>query len=86
MLLVLAEKEDNKQNGVKVYDIIKARKDVPVELHVVKGISHYGIYQEAFDEAMKLEINWFGKHLKAHRSEWRMRPNANHATGNSGAY
>jgi uncharacterized protein len=67
MLLVLAEKEellDNKQNGVKVYDIIKARKDVPVELHIIKGISHYGIYTEAFDEAMKLEINWYGKHLK----------------------
>jgi dipeptidyl aminopeptidase/acylaminoacyl peptidase len=68
MMLVLAEKEellDNKQNGVKVYDIIKARMDVPVELHVIKGIGHYGIYKEAFDEAMKLEMAWFGKHLKA---------------------
>jgi uncharacterized protein len=67
-LLVLAEKEelmDNKQNGVKVHDIIKARNDVPTELYIVKGIGHYGIYKEAFDEAMKLEIAWFGKHLKA---------------------
>lgn len=67
-LLVLAEKEelmDNKQNGVKVYDIIKARSDVPTELHTIKGIGHYGIYKEAFDEATKLEIAWFSKHLKA---------------------
>ncbi len=68
MLLVLAEKEelmDNKQNGIKVYDIIKAKKDVPAELHVVKDITHYGIYKEGFEEATKLEIAWFSKHLKA---------------------
>jgi uncharacterized protein len=68
MLLVLAEKEelmDNKLNGEKVYEIIKAKKDVPVALHVVKGITHYGIYKEGFDEATKLELEWFAKHLKA---------------------
>jgi len=67
-LLVVAEKEellDNKQNGIKVYEIIKARMDVPTELHIIKGIAHYGIYREGFDESMKLEIAWFGKHLKA---------------------
>lgn len=65
-LLVVAEKEellDNKQNGIKVYDIIKARNDVPTELHVIKGISHYGVYREAFDEVTRLEIAWFAKHL-----------------------
>ncbi len=68
MLLVLAEKEellDNKKNGVKVYETIKAKKDVPVALHVIKGISHYGVYNEAFEEATKLELEWFGKYLKA---------------------
>jgi len=68
MLLVLAEKEellDNKLNGGKVYEIIKARKDVPVVLHTIKGITHYGIYKEGFEEATKLELEWFGKHLKA---------------------
>ncbi len=72
MLLVLAEKEellDNKQNGAKVYEIIKAKKDVPVALHTIKGITHYGIYKEGFEEATKLELEWFGKHLKAPRSE-----------------
>jgi len=67
MLLVLAEKEellDNKQNGAKVYEIIKARKDVPVTLHTIKGITHYGIYKEGFEEATKLELEWFGKHLR----------------------
>lgn len=67
MLLVLAEKEelmDNKLNGEKVYEIIKAKKDVPVSLHTIKGITHYGIYKEGFEEATKLELEWFGKHLK----------------------
>jgi dipeptidyl aminopeptidase/acylaminoacyl peptidase len=67
MLLVLAEKEelmDNKQNGAKVYEIIKAKKDVPVALHTIKDITHYGIYKEGFAEATKLELEWFGKHLK----------------------
>jgi dipeptidyl aminopeptidase/acylaminoacyl peptidase len=67
MLVVLAEKEellDNAQNGVKVYEIIKARKDVPVALHTIKGITHYGIYKEGFEEATKLELEWFGTHLK----------------------
>jgi dipeptidyl aminopeptidase/acylaminoacyl peptidase len=68
MLLVLAEKEellDNKQNGAKVYEIIKAKKDVPVALHTIKDITHYGIYKEGFAEATKLELEWFGKYLKA---------------------
>lgn len=66
MLLVLAEKEelmDNKQNGAKVYEIIQAKKSVPVALHTIKDITHYGIYKEGFEEATKLELAWFGKHL-----------------------
>jgi dipeptidyl aminopeptidase/acylaminoacyl peptidase len=65
-LLVLAEKEelmDNKQNGAKVYEIIQAKKNVPVALHTIKDITHYGIYKEGFEEATKLELAWFGKHL-----------------------
>jgi uncharacterized protein len=72
MLLVLAEKEelmDNKQNGERVYETIKAKKDVPVALHTIKGITHYGIYKEGFEEATKLELEWFGKHLKASASK-----------------
>jgi len=68
MLIVMAEKEelmDNKQNGEKVYEILKAKKDVPVAAHSIKGITHYGIYKEGFEEATKLELEWFGKHLKA---------------------
>ena len=68
MLLVLAEKEelmDNQQNGVKVYKIIKAKQEVPVALHTIKDITHYGVYKEGFEEATKLELEWFGKHLKA---------------------
>jgi dipeptidyl aminopeptidase/acylaminoacyl peptidase len=72
MLLVLAEKEelmDNKQNGAKVYEVIKAKKDVPVALHTIKDITHYGIYKEGFEEATKLELEWFGKHLGAPKSQ-----------------
>lgn len=32
--------------------------------HVVKGITHYGIYREGFDEATRLELAWFKQHLK----------------------
>src|SRR5262249_36803672 len=72
MLLVLAEKEelmDNKQNGAKVYEIIKAKKNVPVALHTIQGITHYGIYREGFDEATKLELEWFRKQLTAPKPE-----------------
>jgi len=66
-LIVMAEKEelmDNTQNGAKVYDIIAARKSVPVARHTIKDIGHYGIYREGFAEATKLEIEWFDTHLK----------------------
>ncbi|MCX7013295.1 MAG: hypothetical protein NTW86_12205 [Candidatus Sumerlaeota bacterium] len=36
---------------------------VPVAYHVVKGITHYGIYREGFEEATKLELEWFTKYL-----------------------
>jgi dipeptidyl aminopeptidase/acylaminoacyl peptidase len=67
MLIVMAEKEelmDNKQNGEKVYEIIKAKTNVPVAAHTIKGITHYGIYNEGFEEATRLELTWCGKYLK----------------------
>lgn len=65
-IIVVAENEelmDNAQNGQKVYEILKA-KGVPCAYHVLKGITHYGVYNEAFDEATKLELAWFDEHLK----------------------
>lgn len=37
---------------------------VPVAYHVLKGITHYGIYREGFEEATRLELEWFIQHLK----------------------
>jgi dipeptidyl aminopeptidase/acylaminoacyl peptidase len=66
VLIVVAEKEellDNKQNGEKVYETLKAR-NVRTSLHVLKGMTHYGVYREGFDEATRLEVRWFETHLK----------------------
>ena len=41
--------------------------EVPVAAVTIEGISHYGIYKEAFAEATKLEVDWFSKHLKGAR-------------------
>jgi dienelactone hydrolase len=66
-LIIVAEKEellDNRLNGQRAYDLIKAR-DVPAEYHILSGVGHYGAYRESFDEATKTEIAWFQKHLQA---------------------
>jgi dipeptidyl aminopeptidase/acylaminoacyl peptidase len=66
MILIDAEKEellDPRANGGKVAGILKAN-GVPVEYHVIPGITHYGIYREGFEEATKLEMEWFNQHLK----------------------
>ena len=44
-------------------DLLK--RGVPTAYHVVKDITHYGIYREGFAEATKVEIEWFDKYLKA---------------------
>jgi len=36
-----------------------------VAYHVLKGMTHYGIYREGFEEATRLELDWFTKHLKS---------------------
>jgi alpha-beta hydrolase superfamily lysophospholipase len=65
-LFVVAEKEELSNNAVveQVHKDIQKR-GVPTAYHVVKDITHYGIYREGFAEATKGEIEWFDKHLKA---------------------
>jgi acetyl esterase/lipase/cytochrome c553/mono/diheme cytochrome c family protein len=66
MIFVDAEKEElsnPKENGEKFAAILK-ENGVPVEYHVIKGITHYGIYREGFEEATKLELAFFRKHLQ----------------------
>jgi dienelactone hydrolase len=65
-LFIDAEKEelfDRLQNGKKAHDLLTAN-GVPTKYHVVKGITHYGIYREAFAEADRLAREWFDEHLK----------------------
>jgi hypothetical protein len=64
-LFVVAEKEELSNNAVveQVHKDIQKR-GVPTGYHVIKDITHYGIYREGFAEATKLEIEWFDKHLK----------------------
>lgn len=64
-LFVVAENEELSNNEIvaEAHKQIAAR-GVPSKYHVVKGITHYGIYREGFEEASKLEITWFEEHLK----------------------
>jgi hypothetical protein len=69
-LIVVAEREelmDNAQNGRKVFEVLQSKGGVPVAYHEMKGILHYGIYREGFEEATKLELDWFATHLRADR-------------------
>jgi len=64
-LFVVAENEELSNNEI----VAEAQKQleargVPSKYHVVKGITHYGIYREGFEEATALEIAWFEEHLK----------------------
>jgi len=66
MIVIDAEKEelmDRHQNGERVAEMLKKR-GVPVAYHVLKGMTHYDIYRAGFEEATRLELEWFTKHLK----------------------
>jgi dienelactone hydrolase len=63
MQFVLAEKEelfDNKDHGIKAHQRAKG----PKNLVTVPNITHYGIYSQARQQAQKLAVEWFDKHLK----------------------
>ena len=63
MQFVIAEKEelfDNKDNAIKAYNHVLG----PKNLVTVPKITHYGIYYEARQEAQRLALEWFDKHLK----------------------
>jgi dipeptidyl aminopeptidase/acylaminoacyl peptidase len=67
MLIIDAGKEelmDITKNGGRVAEILKAN-GTPVEYRVIPDIGHYGVYGEKFQDALKMELDWFDKHLKA---------------------
>jgi alpha-beta hydrolase superfamily lysophospholipase len=64
MLFIIAANEelfDNRDHGIKAYQ----RARGPKKLVTIPGIRHYGIYNEAREQAQELAIDWFDEHLKA---------------------
>jgi len=62
-LFIIAENEemfDNKEHAILAYNRASGVK----KLVTVKGIKHYGIYNEARGQAQKEAIAWFDEHLK----------------------
>jgi uncharacterized protein len=63
MLFIAAEREelfDNRQHPQLAFE----RAGEPKKYVVIPGISHYGIYGEAREQATGLAIAWFDRHLK----------------------
>jgi dienelactone hydrolase len=63
MLFIVAEKEElfrNEDHAKLAYE--RARE--PKKYVVIPGITHYGIYREAREQATKLAVEWFDKYLR----------------------
>ncbi|HEX7811572.1 MAG TPA: alpha/beta fold hydrolase [Burkholderiales bacterium] len=63
MLFIAAEREelfDNRRHPQLAYE----RAAGPKKYVMIPGIAHYGIYGEARDEAIRLAVEWFDRHLK----------------------
>jgi outer membrane protein assembly factor BamB/dienelactone hydrolase len=66
-LFIMAENEelfDNKEHAILAYERATGIK----KLVTIKGIKHYGIYNEARDQAQREAIGWFDDHLKRLKS------------------
>ena len=65
-LFVIAEKEEFGGNpAVETAHKDLVKRGVPSEIHMLKNATHYSVYAEAFDEATRVEIQWFDKHLRS---------------------
>jgi dienelactone hydrolase len=67
-LFIIAENEelfDNKEHAILAHERATGVK----KLTTVKGIKHYGIYNEARDQAQKEAIAWFDEHLKPRKAD-----------------
>ena len=64
-IFILAENEELSSNAtVEAVQKALLERSVPSSLHVIKGITHYGVYAEGFAEATQVELEWFAKHLQ----------------------
>jgi outer membrane protein assembly factor BamB/dienelactone hydrolase len=62
-LFIIAEKEelfDNKEHAILAHERATGVK----KLVTIKGIKHYGVYNEAREQAQKEALAWFDEHLK----------------------
>jgi dipeptidyl aminopeptidase/acylaminoacyl peptidase len=65
-IFVVAENEELSSNAtVEAAHKSLRERGVPSAYHVIKGITHYGVYREGFDEATRVELEWFNRHLKS---------------------
>jgi dienelactone hydrolase len=63
MRVIVAEHEelfDNRDHGLRVHQRLQG----PKSYVVIPGITHYEIYTRAFDQAVKLAVEWYDAHLK----------------------
>ncbi len=66
ILFVVAENEELSNNaGVEQAHQSLLKRGIASKYHVIKGITHYGVYREGFEEATRVELEWFKQHLKA---------------------
>jgi dipeptidyl aminopeptidase/acylaminoacyl peptidase len=74
-IFIVAEKEELGNNAAveRVQQRLQER-GVPSAYHVITGITHYGIYREGFEEATRLELEWFNTHLKESGTPKKSRP------------
>src|SRR5262245_8866207 len=64
VLFIVAEKEelfDNKDHAKLAFDRMPGTKKKYVS---IPGITHYGVYREQREQAIKLAIDWFDQYLK----------------------
>jgi dienelactone hydrolase/cytochrome c553 len=65
IIFIVAENEELSSNdNVEAVHKGLLERGVPSAYHVIKGITHYGIYREGFEEATQLELAFFLKHLQ----------------------
>ncbi|HJM76109.1 MAG TPA: alpha/beta fold hydrolase [Dehalococcoidia bacterium] len=67
LLLIDAEHEelfDRHRNSGLVYERMKGAGNAPIEYRVIEGITRYQVYNDRFDEASDLALDWFDRQLK----------------------
>jgi uncharacterized protein len=67
VLLIDAQNEelfDRHQNSERVHERMKAAGKAPVRYHVMPGITHIQIYNDAWTQSVDLAIAWYDEHLR----------------------